>query len=243
MMAPGTLREVLSLTPWFRGLPPDLAEGLLRLGRVRRWTDERVYAAGDAPNGLFALISGEVRVSQTTAGGRAALLMIASPGVWFGEAAMIDGKPRTSEAAVVGATTLLQVSPPAFHQLTAHSGPNMAAFASLVCDQYRRAMDYIVETAGLSAPVRLAQRLAELVRTHGRPGVSGVMIDLKLSQESLAEMVGVSRQTLNRLLKGLETDGVVALGYRALTVKDSAALEALARSRTLPAHLAASGRS
>ncbi|MCI3132434.1 Crp/Fnr family transcriptional regulator [Phenylobacterium aquaticum] len=243
MMTPDALQEVLSRTPWFRGLPPDLAEGLLRLAQVRRWTDETVYAAGDPPNGLFALISGEVRIAQTTASGRAALLMIASPGVWFGEAAMIDGKPRTSEAAAVGAATLLQVTPSAFQQLTAHSGPNMAAFASLVCDQYRRAMDYIVETAGLSARVRLAQRLAELVRTHGRPGAGGIVIDLKLSQESLAEMAGVSRQTLNRLLKALEADGVVALGYRALAVRDPAALEALARSRTLPAHLAASGRS
>lgn len=243
MMTPDALNKVLSLTPWFRNLPPSVAAGLIRMGRLRRWVDETVYAAGDPPNGLFALISGEVRISQTTSSGRAALLMIASPGVWFGEAAMIDGKPRSSEAVAVGVTTLLQVTPSAFHQLTADSGRNMAAFASLVCDQYRRAMDYIVETAGLSAPVRLAQRLTELVRTHGRPGAGGIVIDLKLSQESLAEMVGVSRQTLNRLLKGLEADGVVALGYRALTVRNPEALEALARSRTLPAYLAASGRS
>ena len=237
MMTGDELREVLSATPWFRDLPERLADGVLTLGRVGRWTNETVYAAGDAPNGLFALISGEVRISQTTASGRAALLMIASPGVWFGEAAMIDGKPRSSEAAAVGATTLLQLTPQAFGRLTADNGRHMAAFASLVCDQYRRAMEYIVETASLSAPVRLAQRLTELVRTHGRPASGGVAIDLRLSQESLAEMVGVSRQTLNRILKTLEASGMVALGYRAVIVRDPAALEALARSRMLPPNL------
>eukprot|EP01030_Chromulinospumella_sphaerica_P007689 gene7689-7518_t len=129
---------------------------------VRRLTDEIVYAAGDPPNGIFALISGEIRVTQTTAAGRSALLMIASPGAWFGEAAMIDGQPRSSDAIAVGQAVVLQLSPPV------------------------------------------------LAQTHGLQERSGVIIDLHLSQENLAEMVGVSRQSLNRALKALEAKGMVS---------------------------------
>ena len=233
MAASESVREVLARNPWFQALPGALAEGILAQGMVRRLRDEIVYAAGDPPNGVFALISGEIRVIQTTAQGRSALLMIASPGAWFGEAAMIDGLPRSSDAVAVGEARVLQLSPAVFRRLTADRSDHYAAFARLVCEQYRRAMEYIVTTSSLPLPVRLAQRLVGLAHGHGRITEDGVLIDLHLSQESLAETIGVSRQTLNRLLKALEARGVVAVGYGSLTVRDAMALEALARSSTL----------
>lgn len=231
------VREALERNPWFHGLPDALADGILAQGMVRRLTDEIVYATGDPPNGIFALIAGEIRVIQTTSEGRSALLMIASPGVWFGESAMIDGQPRSSDAIAVGQATVLQIGPTVFRRLTADHSDHLAAFARLVCEQYRKAMDYIVTTADLPLPVRLAQRLVSLAHGHGRPGRDGVLIALRLSQEALADTVGVSRQTLNRLLKTLETKGMLSVGYGALTIRDPAALEALARSRTLPESL------
>lgn len=237
MANPQAVREVLERNPWFRGLPPTLAAGIVAEGLVRRLTDQVVYAAGDPPNGLFALIAGEIRVIQTTSEGRSALLMIASPGAWFGETAMIDGQPRSSDAVAIGEATVLQLSLPAFRRLTADSGEHMGAFARLVCEQYRRAMDYIVTTADLPLPVRLAQRLVGLAHGHGRREDGGVRIALRLPQETLADTVGVSRQTLNKLLKAMERQGLVAVGYGAITIRDSAGLEALARSRTLPESL------
>ncbi len=228
------LRDVLAANPWFRGLPAPLADGILSLGLVRRLDGQTAYAAGDPPNGLFALISGEIRIVQTTREGRSALLMIASPGAWFGEAAMIDGLPRTSEAVAVGVAQVLQLTPAVFRRLTGDNAEHYAAFARLVCEQYRRAMDYIVLTANLPLAVRLAQRLVGLAHDHGRPGEGGVAIDIRLSQETLAKMVGASRQSVNGALGRMEKRGIVSMGYGALTVRDTAALEAVARSRMLP---------
>ena len=229
-----TAREILSANPWFRELPEALADGILREGLIRRLSNEIVYAAGDPPNGVFALIAGEIRVIQTTEQGRSALLMIASPGVWFGEAAMIDGQPRSSDAVVSGSATVLQLSPAAFRRLTGDNSEHYAAFARLVCEQYRRAMEYIVTTSNLPLPVRLAQRLLGLARSHGSPEEAGVRIGLHLSQESLAEAVGTSRQSLNRALKAMEQRGIVTVGYGEITIRDVARLDALARSKTLP---------
>ncbi|MHB8528102.1 MAG: Crp/Fnr family transcriptional regulator [Caulobacteraceae bacterium] len=228
------VREVLARNSWFRGLPVALAEGILAQGLIRRLTDEVVYASGDPPNGIFALISGEIRVVQTTAAGRSALLMIASPGVWFGEASMIDGQPRSSEAVAIGQASVLQLTPVVFRRLTSDNSEHYAAFARLVCEQYRKAMEYIVTTANLPLPVRLAQRLVGLAHAHGREDGGGLRINLRLSQQSLAETVGVSRQSLNCALKALQARGMVSVGYGALTIRDTAALESLARSRTLP---------
>jgi CRP/FNR family transcriptional regulator, cyclic AMP receptor protein len=227
------VRDVLRGKPWFRDLPDALVDAILSQGHIRHLTDEIVYATGDPPNGLFALISGEIRVTQTTGEGHSALLMIASPGVWFGEAGMIDGLPRTSDAVAIGQATVLQIDPGLFHRLTLDNSQYYAAFARLVCEQYRKAMDYIVTTMSLPLPVRLAQRLVGLAHAHGRETGDGVTIDLHLSQESLAGTVAVSRQSLNRALKALEAKGMVSIGYSALTIRDVAALDALARSRML----------
>ena len=225
---------ILQRNAWFRGLPPALADGILAEGLVRTLEDQLVYAAGDPPNGLFALISGEIRVVQTSAAGRSALLMIASPGAWFGETAMIDGEPRSSDAFAIGHATVLQLSPTGFRRLTADSSENYAAFARLVCLQYRRALDHIVTTSNLPLITRLAQRLLGLAHGHGRAMRDGLVIDLRLSQETLANTVGVSRQTLNRALKGLEVQGVISVGYGTVTVLNPSALETLAREETLP---------
>jgi CRP/FNR family transcriptional regulator, cyclic AMP receptor protein len=229
-----SVREVLLRNAWFRGLPAALKDGILAEGLVRRVSDQLVYAAGDPPNGFFALISGEIRVVQTTAAGRSALLMIASPGTWFGETAMIDGQARSSDALTIGQARVLQLSPAAFRRLTSGNTEYYGAFARLVCEQYRRALDYIVTTSNLPLPARIAQRLLGLAHAHGRAVKEGVVIDLRLSQETLADTVGVSRQSLNRALKALELKGVVSVGYGAVTVLDTKALEALARSQTLP---------
>lgn len=232
------LRAVLARNPWFRALPAGLADSVLDLGLVRRMDGRTVYAAGDPANGLFALISGEIRVFQATPEGRSALLLIASPGVWFGETAMIDGEPRSSDAMAIGPTRVLQITPAVFRRLTVHSSENYAAFARLVCGQYRRAMDYIVTTANLPLPVRLAQRLVGLVHAQDHhPTGGGLAVELHLSQEGLGAMVGVSRQSVNRALKALEAQAVLAVGYGAVTIHDVGRLEALARSRTLPAVL------
>lgn len=228
------LREVLILNPWFGALPSAMADEILARGLVRHLSDETVYATGDPANGIFALISGEIRIFHTTPEGRSALLMIASPGAWFGEAATIDGQPRSSDAVAVGITSVLQLTPAVFRQIASADSEHWAAFARLVCEQYRRAMEYIVTTANLPAPVRLAQRIAGLAHARGRQNAVGAPIDLRLSQETLAELVGVSRQTLNRALKTLEARGILSVAYRSVTIRDTAALDELAKSRLLP---------
>jgi CRP/FNR family cyclic AMP-dependent transcriptional regulator len=146
---------------------------------------------------------------------------------------MIDGEPRSSDAFAVGHARVLQLSPLAFRRLTADSSEHYAAFARLVCAQYRRALDYIVTTSNLPLPTRIAQRLVGLAHGHGRRTDAGVVIDLRLPQETLANTLGVSRQTLNRALKALEAEGLISVGYGAVTIIDASALEGMARSEAL----------
>jgi CRP/FNR family cyclic AMP-dependent transcriptional regulator len=225
-------RAVLLRNAWFRELPGALADAIVSDGVVRRYRDQLIYAEGDPPNGLFALLSGEVRVRHTGHDAGSTALMILSPGGWFGEAAMVDGQPRSSDALAVGTVQALQVTPVAFARLTAGDVAHYAPFARLVCAQYRAAMKYIVGTSNLPLRVRLAKRLVALAASHGADVDEGRRIDLQLSQEALADMVGVSRQSLNKALGQLRREGLVAVRYAQITVRDAARLQAIARAST-----------
>lgn len=225
-------RAVLSRNAWFRDLPAALADAIVSEGVMRRYRDQLIYAEGDAPNGLFALLSGEVRVRHTGHDAGSTALMILSPGGWFGEAAMVDGQPRSSDALAVGPVRALQITPAVFARLTAGDVEHYARFARLVCAQYRAAMKYIVSTSNLPLRVRLAKRLVALAESHGVDTGQGRRIDLQLSQEVLADMVGVSRQSLNKALGQLRRDGLVATRYAEVTVRDAAGLQAIARAST-----------
>jgi CRP-like cAMP-binding protein len=73
----------------------------------------------------------------------------------------------------------------------------------------------------------LARELLRLADRHGKQTKNGVVIELRLSQEDLAVMIGVGRQTINRLLKSFEQDGIVSTSYTSLTIHDVKALERL----------------
>lgn len=222
------LRRVLSRSTWFRGIPSTLADGIVALGRVRRFRDRTIYAAGDRANGLFALLSGDVRIIQIGGEGHYVLLKAAAPGAWFGESSVLDGKPRFTDAVAIGDVEVLQLDLVAFEQLTAHDTRHYAAFVQLLSEHYRQAIDYIVASAAFPPLVRLAQRLIGLGQSHGRSGGGGGTLIPRLSQEALAATLGVSRPTLNRLLKKLERQGLISLGYASVTLIDQPALHRLA---------------
>ena len=224
-----TLRHVLSRSEWFASLPRLLADAVVKEGRLRRVKDAPVYLTGDAPNGLFAVLSGAVRIAQHSDDGRVAHLNTVNPGAWFGESSMLDGEPRFSDAVAVGDVRLLQLGPDAFHRLTANDTAAFAAFTRLLCMHYRTAMSHIVSSATAPAMTRLAQRLLFFARSEGRARPGSRAVEFRLSQQNLASTVGVSRQTLNGLLKELEEQGLIEVGYARIVLKRPAAVARLAR--------------
>jgi CRP-like cAMP-binding protein len=223
------LMNLLQHNPWFAALPPALKDGILREGRLRRMKGGMIYMTGDAPNGLYALISGEVRSVRSTAEGRSALLMVGRSGTWFGESSMLDGEPRNSEAHAVGETTLLQLAPAGFRRLTENNLPHFACFVQLLSLQYRRAVDYIVNMSHEPLPVRTAQLLCRL-SGHSRPTHEGHVLDIRLSQADMAATLNVSRQTLNKQLKQFEADGLITIAYTQISIRRPAALERLSHA-------------
>jgi CRP/FNR family transcriptional regulator, cyclic AMP receptor protein len=196
----------------------------VRSGRLRQFRDSLIYATGDTPNGFFAVLSGDVRVSYSAGDGRLALLLVAAPGTWIGETSMFDGRPRYSDALAVGRATLLHLGPAEFTRVVGGRSDRYEPFVRLLCDRHRAAMDFIAGLGTLPASARLAQRLIELGSAAGSKRAA-----IHLSQDDLAAAVGVSRQTVCTILQQWKRARVVSLAYRTITVEDRGALLRIAK--------------
>jgi CRP-like cAMP-binding protein len=108
-MNKAALKAVLGRSDWFAQLDSEFADDILELGRIRRLNDSLIYSASDVADGIFALISGQVRMTRVLRSGQLAYLIIASPGAWFGVSAAVDGKPYGYDASAIGSAVLFHL--------------------------------------------------------------------------------------------------------------------------------------
>lgn len=211
-MTPDDL-AILEADSWFGAIPPDRRALLLAEAQVRSIAPgARLYSIGDAPNGLWALLEGRIRLKFYPAAGLELLALDFQPGVWFGEVSALDGLPRANDAIAFGPARVLHLSMAAFARATAAEPLLYRDLGLLVCRHQREVGGFIAQTVANPVGVRLALLLAGSAQ-DGR----GV---LKIRQEDLAVLVGVSRQTLNRHLKAFERKGILDLAYAETTIRD-----------------------
>jgi CRP/FNR family transcriptional regulator, cyclic AMP receptor protein len=227
------LKAALTQNKWFAGVPPSLADSILRLGRVRTLNDALIYSATDSHDGLIALVSGQVRLTSFSLSGSPSFLLVTSPGSWIGVTSALDGRPHGYDAFAIGKTVLFQLSQDRFNSLLGESAEFHSAFVRLLCDHLRVTIQNLIIHRNRRPLHRLAQELWRLADRHGRRTRNGMVIDLRLSQEDLAVMIGVGRQTINRLLKSLEQDGIATTKYASVTIHNLEAIERLRSSNRL----------
>ena len=209
-------------------LPDDVQRQLLQVAhRQQLQRGDSLFLKGSAPDALFGVVSGSLRVSVVAAGGREAVIAVLEPGHWFGEVSLFVGRERVYDTCAVDAAEVAVVYAEDFHRLV-HTHPAVhMAFTRLVCMRLRQALAWIDDAILQPLPVRLAHRLLTL---DARPGAApdGAAV-LAVSQEDLAFMLGVSRQSVNRQLKLWEDEGVLRVGYRVVELMDRTRLEGYAR--------------
>ncbi|WP_414707561.1 Crp/Fnr family transcriptional regulator [Rhodoferax sp. UBA5149] len=211
--------------PWFGSLPKPNREALLVAGeRLQVRAGEMLYRQGDASSGFFGVVSGSFKVSTLREDGKEGILAVLEAGNWFGEISLFDGLPRPHDVTALEPGEVLVVGRFAFEGLM--RSHTFARAMSVLLSGRVRLLYSLVEDAMLrSISARVARRLLALARgdaTRARDSRSVVPV----SQEALAMMLGVTRQTLSKELKTLARDGVIAPGYGRIDILSQAALEA-----------------
>jgi CRP-like cAMP-binding protein len=210
----------------FRGLPRETRVRIAALATRRQYEEGAIiFMRGDPGDSLCGVATGRVRISAAGPGGKEVFLNIMEPGDAFGEIALLDGSPRTATATAMARTELIVIQRDAFSALL-QSQPQLAAhLIQLLCKRVRWTAELMEDTALLSVPARLAKRLLSLASAMGREPERGTKI--KLSQEELAQFLGLSRQIVNQHLQTWRAKGWISLGRGSVTLEDPRALERL----------------
>lgn len=218
-MDTGTWHAHLARGHWFKHLPPELQRSLLGAARVRSLTaGQFLFKRGDPPCGLYAVLEGAVRISAVSAQGKEAVLSLVETPHWFGEICLFDNLPRTHDALATGACTLLQVPQAALLDILEQQPMFWRDMALLMSHKLRLSLINIEQISLMPASVRLAHRLLMIAQGYGE--IEPPRRVLQLPQEDLAAMLGLSRQTINSLLKALEQQGIIGLSYGAIEILD-----------------------
>ncbi|QPF74781.1 Crp/Fnr family transcriptional regulator [Roseateles sp. DAIF2] len=217
---------LLRAHPWFAGCDPALQALLLGRGRrVALSHGQILFERGGRPEGLCCVLEGALRVGAAQADGSASLLAWLEPGQWFGEISLLDGLPRTHDAVAEGATQVwLLPHAELLAWLEAHPAC-WRDLARLASAKLRLAFEVLEDIARLPLQQRLAKRLALVAEGYGHEAVARRRI--RLPQEQLALMLGVSRQSVSKALQALAGRGLLALHYGEIELLDPAALRAL----------------
>ena len=209
---------------WFGSLASADRQALVDAGEVVALrTGDMLYRKGDVGTSFLGVIAGAFKVSTLGEDGREGILAVMEPGNWFGESSLIDGLARPHDVTAMEPSTVFVVGAPAFERLMRR--PAFArAIGALLCSRVR-ALYGLVEDAMLrSTRTRIARRLLSLARGDVTMAVDA-RARVGVSQEALAMMLGITRQTLSKELKALVHGGVITLGYGRIDILSVPELE------------------
>lgn len=212
--------EFLKRGYWFGGLPAALQELILdRAVRRRYRKGQYIIREGAAPKALLVVLDGKVRVTRKVGGGRQEVVIwVGEPGIWLGDYGVFARKPSVGSIVAETDVTTLALSTAAFEQIVRDEPAYFRCFADLLFERFADLFRYLAESHGLHAEDWLRTRLADLAAKARRDNPSADAGVITISQAELATMMGVSRQTMNALLRRLQSRGVIELRTRSIRV-------------------------
>lgn len=221
----GELLRIFS-DPWFGALDPAVQRILLTQGRTLRiGNGEFLVRKGDQANGFFGVVSGVLAASSFLEDGRQMIFGLIEPGDWCGEASSLDKLPRTHDIRAIRKSELLHIGPALFEQLM-QDALFARAIAILQTARIRTMFSFFEDAALRSTRARIARRLLRLARGDAAPIPRDRRV-ISVTHETLAMMLGITRQTLSLELKGLASTGALSLSYGRIVIESEQALNVL----------------
>ncbi len=219
-------RQLLGNCVLFGGLSADERAAVVARARIRTINaEETIFALGSPGDQMMALLRGTVRINVPSLEGRELLLAIIRPGEVFGELAVLDGKERSADAIAESPCTLAILDR---HDILSFFERNPSAWPKLVkvlCHRLRHTDQVFAEVALLQLPAKLAKSMLRLLDLHRTPRKTPI---IHYSQRDLANMVGGTRESVNRCLRNWQRNGIVQITEGSIIITNRPALEQMA---------------
>jgi CRP/FNR family transcriptional regulator, cyclic AMP receptor protein len=217
--------SVLRKHPIFCDLDPEALDQLCRYARhVTLKRGATIFSKGDPGNSLIAVIRGTVKISVSSADGRSAILNLIGAGETFGEIALLDGLARTADATANTNCEIFVIDRREFIPFV-RSQPALAMkFIELLCTRLRWTSDQVEQIILQNLPGRLASALIRLSEKYKlAPGGRSIAV----TQQELSEMVGMTRESINKQLRAWAARNWVRLEHGSIVVLNVEPLQAL----------------
>ena len=223
----GRIDSLLAATPLFSAATPDeLATLAVRARTVKIPARGLLFSRGDPGSQLYLLASGLIRIGVVSPEGRDVTYALIRPGEVFGEIAVLDGGPRSADATAMEDSELIAVERRDLIAFLERRPVHSARLLTIVCQRVRAADALIEDLFFLAATNRLAKYLLALSETAGANSAGEITI--KVSQQEVADHIGISRERVNKLLTKWEQAGLVGLWRGRITLRDVDGLDGLA---------------
>ena len=203
---------------------------VLRQARVTEFKRrQRIYHPGEPASEVYWVESGVVKLAVESPEGREAILGFQHPGDLFGEMAVIDDGPQDHLAEAHEDSVVWGISRDVFLGLMRESTALDHAVVTLLGLRLRMYRTRVPEILHQSALARVANTLVHLARQHGVKDADGVVIALRLSQRDIGNLVGLTRETVNFILKDLRERNLIETQGHSIRVKNPAGLQLAVR--------------
>jgi CRP/FNR family cyclic AMP-dependent transcriptional regulator len=226
------LTDALGRVWIFQGLSREELAHLSGLAQTKIYKPrETIVEKGDSATEFFVLLRGRAKVGAPGADGSHAAINVMGPGEVFGEIAILDGQPRSATVTTLEECEMAVVNKAAFNDLLTASPSIAVKLLNVLAGRVRELTTRIEDRAFLDVPARLAKQLLWLAKNHGVVSAAAVRIDLRLSQQELGDLVGATRESVNKQLREWTRGGIVRQERDCIEIFELDALRAIAGSR------------
>jgi CRP-like cAMP-binding protein len=215
------VEDVVRKAPLFTALADDSATALkARMVEVKVSKGQILFNEGDSGDRLYIVTDGKIKLGIKSIDGRENLLAVLGPGEMFGELSLFDPSPRTATATALTDAKLLGLGQEDLNLWLAEHPEVAKHLLRALAQRLRRTWEAVGDLVFSDVPGRVAKALSELAQKFGTRNDDGLHVAHDLTQEELAQLVGASRETVNKALADFATRGWVRLEARAVVILD-----------------------
>jgi CRP/FNR family transcriptional regulator, cyclic AMP receptor protein len=223
-------REILVRAGIFQGVEPSAVAALTKqLQPVTFPRGHTVFAEGEPGDRLYIIVSGKVKIGRRSPDGRENLLTIMGPSDMFGELSIFDPGPRTSSGTTITEVRAVSMDRDALRSWIQDRPEIAAQLLRVLARRLRRTNNNLADLIFTDVPGRVAKQLLELAQRFGHQEGDALRVTHDLTQEEIAQLVGASRETVNKALADFARRGWIRLEGKTVLIQNSERLARLAR--------------
>lgn len=227
-------RELLGNVSIFSSLSSEELDRLLQSTTSKRLAaKETLFRKGDPGNQLYGILSGSIKVTNTGTDGKEVLFSLMGPGEVIGEIALLDSMERSATAVAVEKTEVLTLDRRELIPFLESHPRATIALAGVLAARVRRLSERAEDRQTMPLPGRMAKKLLSLAEQHGKHPIVGGPVEVRLAQQDLGDLVGTTRESVNKQLRAWEESGFVELKRGRVVLTNPDALDAITKDYEL----------